>query len=354
VTTNLVASGILALIAFGVTFSISYSVCHILDVDTPYILEKILHSICLFILFPMFFLTLEHKAESEEPRIGKSQDILFNYILTPSIVIYGVILYIYFAKVAILWTLPEGIISTTAIIFITGGIFVSACRTVLQKRIFDWVFDYFTYISIPALVLFWVSAIYRISEYGLTGNRVYLLLTLVTLTLWMVAILSKRFGRFQYLTVFVITTYMIFTYTPGINYQTFDERAETEKKLVDRLEHIYVYINKCDNLDIEGYKMMIHSQSFNDEIKNDTLFVSDYNDKIIAKISCDKIIDYMFANAEVTDYLTLDVDALEDNKRLCPVYLKNELILVFSFIGFERYKGDMTIGNYNLDCILMK
>ena len=59
----------------------------------------------LYIVMPVLFLTMHGKSS---PGPGKFVKVMLNYILHPAILIYAAILYLYAAKIAVEWTLPEG------------------------------------------------------------------------------------------------------------------------------------------------------------------------------------------------------------------------------------------------------
>ena len=353
VTINILSSGALALITLGVITSVIVSFCHIFDMAQHHIVNDIIGGFCLFILIPIFFLTLEYKSRADELKPGRVIDILINYILTPSVLVYGVMLYLYFAKVTILWSLPKGIISTTAIIFIVGGIFVSLCRTVLDKKVLDWVFKYFTYISIPAIVLSWISALYRISEYGLTGNRIYLLITLTILTLWMVVTLSKRYGRFQYLTISIIVAYMAFTYMPYIGYHHF-ERVEKNKKTLQKKQKqgaIYLH-NHFTQLDVKGYNTI--EEIYQKNYKLDSNYLKIFKLKSLGvsdtiRVDVIDALDSIYSNAGTKSYKTVADSVVRGMSDIPLVYKKDGIMLVFSSIRYKRFNGEITITDVRPD-----
>ncbi len=358
ITTNLLASGLLASIALGVLLSVIYSICHIFGLNKPHILIEMICMFSLFVTTTLLFVTLDHKSRGEEFKAGRFLHILFNYILTPAIVIYGIILYIYFAKVAVLWTLPEGVVSITAIIFIIGGVFVAACRAVLDKKILNWVFDYFTYISIPAVILFSISVVYRISEYGLTGSRVYLLITLIILTLWMVAILFKKYAKYQYLIVISIAMYMIFTYVPGITFQDFQSRAvdiEQSTSKEKELERVRIYSSNTPDLDISKYNKMMTTE-YSDkyyEINADTILILNSNKEVIHSLSCRAVLDELYRNNNIDNYTTAPFDDINGYEKPL-IYKDDEVMLIFSSIGYDRNLGVVTNISPNISYIFTK
>ncbi|MEG1649687.1 MAG: hypothetical protein RR277_07340, partial [Rikenellaceae bacterium] len=172
-TSNILASGTLTFITTALLYSIVASVSYICGIDyRESMVLTFLSYVSIYIVLPLLFLVLSSR--NNDIKKDRFSDILLNYILTPSLIIYGIILYGYFAKVIIFWELPKGVISTTAILFLLFGIIVKAYRTFADKKMIEWFFNYFSFIALPAVVMLWISIIYRVTEYGFTTNRIYL------------------------------------------------------------------------------------------------------------------------------------------------------------------------------------
>ena len=128
-------------------------------------------------------------------------EMLLNYIVTPALLIYAAILYLYMAKILVTWTLPEGGVAYLVFGFTLFALAVQALQPLLQKRMYDWFFDRFSLISLPTQVLFWIGVLRRTGEYGLTEPRVYLLVSGGLMTLCVVLFLARRTGRYFYVGV---------------------------------------------------------------------------------------------------------------------------------------------------------
>lgn len=357
VTSSYITSSILSLIAALIALSIYMSIIYIFNIDEVNDIIAVIFSTSGFILAPILFLSLEYKAKKDKIELGRPMSILLNYILSPSIIIYGVILYIYFAKVTFLWTLPKGVISTTAITFLAIGIFVYICRAVLERKVLNWVFKYFTYISLPALIMLWVGTIYRVTEYGLTGNRVYLIVTIITLTLWVSMMLFKRHNKHQYLTLFTIIIYLIFTYTPGISYEDFNRRAvdiEIKSEPESRHRRLYMTVNN-DTIDIEGYKELTWIDKYFN-VANDTLTIYDSKDNVILKDNVANILDNICKDIDSTDYKSMDIQELKEHlEHSSRVYKMDNNIIILNTIDLEQQEGgDVKISGMSIECVITR
>lgn len=113
--------------------------------------------------------------QGAELRGNRILEVLLNYIVTPALLIYTAILYLYMAKILFTWSLPEGGVAYLVFGFTITALAVKAVDQLLGKLIYNWFFDRFSLVSLPMLVLFWIGVMRRTNEYGLTEPRVYLL-----------------------------------------------------------------------------------------------------------------------------------------------------------------------------------
>ena len=169
------------------------------------------------VLAPQICCTFMSQKESEESSPNKVVSIIINYILSPAIIIYTLILYVYFIKIAIEWDLPKGGVAWMVTAFITAALMGRLAQYALSQHHFDWFYNHFTWIAIPPLVMYWVGSIYRISAYGFTSSRIYLLLAGVLMTLFVLMLLWKRSRQFQLMAVILACTICVFTFVPGIS-----------------------------------------------------------------------------------------------------------------------------------------
>lgn len=152
--------------------------------------------LCYIFFFPIYFLAnIPHKEEKQIVEIfhSKVQKTLALYILTPVLAVYATILYAYLLKIVFAWELPNGwvtwLVSTLAI----GGLvvisFLYPVRERDQTKVIDFLTRWFGVIILPLLILMSIGIIRRIGDYGITINRIYILL----LNLWFYGIYTYLF-----------------------------------------------------------------------------------------------------------------------------------------------------------------
>ena len=64
--------------------------------------------------------------------------------------------------------------------------------------------------------MFWIGTVYRISQYGFTEDRVYLVVTGVVISLTTLLFFTKKWGRYLYVVTLIVVLFSTFTYIPGI------------------------------------------------------------------------------------------------------------------------------------------
>ena len=139
-------------------------------------------TVCYPLVAPLVFIGLE--STSQTPAVSKLETILLNYILTPALLLYNLILYVYAATILFRWDLPQASVATMVTIFISVQVILDIVRPLLNRQPFAWYFRWFGLIALPLVILFWVATGYRLSQYGLTIDRCFLLLVGVLMTLY--------------------------------------------------------------------------------------------------------------------------------------------------------------------------
>ena len=172
------------------------------------------------VLAPFAFLLFERMKERKTLTNTGFISTTVNYIFSPLILAYGLILYIYFVKILRDWELPEGVIAKLALILLTVGVIVQIARTILPKTSFNGIFKYFGYLAIPAIIMMLISIGERIHHLGLTGNRVYLILAIATITLWCAPMVIPKINKYKILVFATIFMFMLFTYAPFFGYSS--------------------------------------------------------------------------------------------------------------------------------------
>lgn len=162
--------------------------------------------------------------------------VVLNYILTPAVIVYTAILYLYFIKIVIEWELPKGGVAWMVIGFITSAIVGSMSQTLLNSRYYDWFYNRFTFIAVPPLVLYWVGLVHRICMYSLTESRFYLIVVGVLMTCFVLMLLSERTRHYQLMTICTGTAIILFTYIPGISAKSiglYCQKQRLEKLVIE-------------------------------------------------------------------------------------------------------------------------
>lgn len=140
---------------------------------------------------------------------------LVDWIVTPALIVYTAIVYLYMAKIAVTWSLPRGGVAYMVCIFAVVTLLVRLLGEGFAERRAAWFYDRFSLVMLPAAVLFWLGAARRIGDYGLTEARVYLLLCGAVLTAAVALFFARRTGRYLYLAAFVFALFAASAYVPG-------------------------------------------------------------------------------------------------------------------------------------------
>lgn len=213
----------------------------------------------LFIVMPLVFC---HLQDTERFRnMPRFMDIILTYILSPGIIIYTGILYLYFLTIAINWELPKGKIGYMVLAFIIFALGGKMYQLIASKRYYDWFYNHFSFIAIPPLVIFWIGTLERITTYSFTTSRVYLLAAGVLMTLYIFLLLSKRFGNYQLMLVISACCIAALTYIPGISAKSIGIYAQEK-----RLEK---YIKILDAWDAETHQLKTEFADMPDSAKEE-------------------------------------------------------------------------------------
>lgn len=157
---------------FGYDFIVSY-----IDIYR-YIL-----SFSFILLAPMLFIGLE--SSEADPEATRLEEALVNWVLTPALLIYNLILYIYLIYIMVNWELPKGSVATMVSVFVMVAAAVVWLRPRLSRQPMGWYFRWFPLFALPLAALYWVAVGYRIGQYGMTVDRCVLLAVGVVMTVWL-------------------------------------------------------------------------------------------------------------------------------------------------------------------------
>lgn len=172
-----------------------------------------------FVFSVIFFLSKLKKVDEslENYEIHKIFKFLIYFIVIPLITTYTGILYIYFGKMLITRSWPQGLVSHLILWYTIFSLFIMIMVTPMAKkdsvaRVFK---KYFPFASLPLLVLSIVSISKRISQYGVTPSRYFVVLLAMWLIFCMVSSIFK--ARLSVILISLITVVYISVFTPVNN-----------------------------------------------------------------------------------------------------------------------------------------
>ena len=172
-----------------------------------------------FVFAMIFFASKLKKVDEnlEEYEIHKVFKFLIYFIVIPLITIYTGILYIYFGKMLITRSWPQGLVSHLILWYTIFSLFIMIMVTPMTKKdpvakVFK---KYFPLASIPLLALSIVSISKRISQYGVTELRYFIVLLGIWLIFCMVSSIFK--ARLSVILISLIAVVYISVFSPVNN-----------------------------------------------------------------------------------------------------------------------------------------
>ena len=210
---GLLISGILYMAVLAIIASFFY----IFGIDEPRHFYEYIAQFIFFVLAPQICCTLVRQNEEEVAEPFKILRLILNFILSPAVIIYTIILYTYFIKIVFEWDLPKGGVAWMVMGFITAALIGRVAQSILSQRYYDWFYNRFTFIAIPPLIMYWIGSIYRIRLYSFTESRFYLMVAGVLMTLFVLMLFRQRTRRYQLMALIFGAAIILFTYIPGIS-----------------------------------------------------------------------------------------------------------------------------------------
>ena len=162
----------------------------------------------LYGLIPLFFLIFEQQKE-EQNGINRFIEFLINFIVSPVLIIYSVILYFYLGKIALATELPKGNVSYIVLPYLYGAIITAALQLLLHKPRWARFYRVLPFILPAPLMLLWIGLVERITTYSFTEDRIYLLSVTLTVTVFCLLGLWKKRLQYRYLAMVAIVAVFI-------------------------------------------------------------------------------------------------------------------------------------------------
>ena len=197
---NFFIGGLYGFLLFvGIALGIS-AIQVLFDFDFDGIIFPEIWFVCIFFIHPIYFLSnfpKKYKFDLTQSRFDRPFVNLLKYVFISMVALYMVILYAYGAKILFTWELPEGWVARLVIGFSVVGVLTYLLNYMLPKiEKSGWVKNYhkwFFYILLPVTGLLFVAIWRRVSDYGFTEERYFVVL----LGIWLAGIclyfiLSKK------------------------------------------------------------------------------------------------------------------------------------------------------------------
>ena len=250
---GMLISGILNMAVMAIVASFFY----IFGIEEPkHFYEHIIQFIW-FVLAPQVCCTLIRQNEDEVTEPFKVLRLILNFILSPAVIIYTVILYTYFIKIAFQWDLPKGGVAWMVMGFFTVALVGRMAQSILTKRYYDWYYNRFTLIAIPPLIMYWIGSIYRIRLYSFTESRFYLMVAGVLMTLFVLMLWKKHTRKYQLMALIFGAAIILFTYIPGISAKSIGLSCQKQRltRLISELKLTDTKTGKLsDDIDMRRIK----------------------------------------------------------------------------------------------------
>ena len=189
-------------------------------------------------LAPVLFFAMEDRPETIE--IRRFWAVLLNWVLTPALLIYTVVLYVYAAKILFTWNLPKGGVAIMVTVFFVIFLLAKMLHMLTEPQPFKWFYDHFSLFVLPLLALFWTGVARRLTDYGLTELRYYLLLVGVLMTACVLVFLFRNQRGYFALAVGSLAVVLLTVLVPSLRGEKIAQRAQVQRvrtmaKQLDRL-----------------------------------------------------------------------------------------------------------------------
>lgn len=345
----LFSAALLAGIAYLLAISIYSSIQYIFEIwQDSY---RAFYTESAYLIFiggmPLLFLMFNQEKEEQEEGRNRLFEVLLNYVLSPALLIYAVILYLYFIKVAVLWSLPKGAVAYIVVSFVCATFILKGCQVFLVKKYYEWFYRHASIAVLPALVMYWVGVYYRINQYGFTEARVYLVAVGAILTGLAVLFFTQRWGRYLYAACMAIVFLSVVTYIPGITAKDIERISQTGRGNYPLKEttfdsRSYISINLETPVDLSGYQTLVPITGYGEKdkmwttIQQDTFYIFNSKQDTIYTEAAASFWSNQLAKAGLTPFDSIPKTAI-------PVLLEFDMDsakLVFQSISLYRPARD--------------
>ena len=160
-------------------------------------------TVCMCLLAPVLFMILipegEDKYMNEAPEFSRFTQGVVQYLFLPLLGLYLITLYVYAAKILLQWSLPVGgvsyLVSGSMVLMVLLIYVTFPVQHQEGNKLFKGVTRWLPVVMLPLLALMSVAIGRRLSDYGITISRLYLLVFNVwcyAVCLWLIFTRNRR------------------------------------------------------------------------------------------------------------------------------------------------------------------
>ena len=162
----------LLLFSVGTLFNIDIS-------ESIYIDITIIFNVGLATLFFIGMLPAGAAKHDQLPRTGEFLRIMVRYVFIPLVACYAAVLYVYAARILVMWQLPDGYVSWLVTALVAGCVAIEAGlypfrQFQTKKKSDELIARWLPMLILPLLVLMTIGIARRFSDYGITVARLYI------------------------------------------------------------------------------------------------------------------------------------------------------------------------------------
>ena len=228
------------LLVFGLVATILFTITMLFNVEfSDSFYEHFYTSLGIFTL-PLFFLVFQQRQAKSEMTLNRIFDILVNFVLAPTLMIFTVLLYAYVVQIIFEGVLPKGMLANITLPYLLGGLGVYALRSICAKARWETFFKFYPYLAIVSIVLLWLAIDRRISAYAWTEQRIYLVALASAITIAYAILIIPKIRQYRLISVVVMIA--IFAMTWVVKPKEIAYQSQTE-----RFEQLLTKLNLSDN-----------------------------------------------------------------------------------------------------------
>ena len=227
------------LLVFGLVAAILFTITTLFNVEfSDSFYEHFYTSLGIFTL-PLFFLVFQQRQVKSEMTLNRIFDILVNFVLAPTLMIFTVLLYAYVVQIIFEGILPKGMLANITLPYLLGGLGVYALRSICAKARWETFFKFYPYLAIVPIVLLWLAIDRRISAYAWTEQRIYLVALATAITIAYAILIVPKARQYRLISGVVMVAIFAMTWVVKPKEIAYQSQAE-------RFEHLLTKLNLSD------------------------------------------------------------------------------------------------------------